>query len=194
MYPPLHSYYSAGQCLPYTSQPAFVAPSASMYCSSAVTDTNMQFQYPQDPQPVQIHAPVPLSAYTSLLPGTPDSGSQPTPRPSAMPSPFEDVSQVTSGSSPSQERSPLDHYINAPPATFPTPCDLLNEMSSRDRLTCTVPSGASSSHQPPRDLPTALVSVKSKPERKQSEKRPENQRKAYFRTVAETVGFQPTNP
>ncbi|KAH9950465.1 hypothetical protein B0H21DRAFT_723455, partial [Amylocystis lapponica] len=75
---------------------------------------------------------------------------------------------------PAEPESPLDVYSSAPQIMFPTPCELLTDLAARDH-TATAAAAAA--------VAAALVQASA-----------ETQRKAYFRAVAESIGFQPTDP
>ncbi|KAJ3480867.1 hypothetical protein NLI96_g8053 [Meripilus lineatus] len=196
-YPTLPPYYAQGgsQYISYPNTPSYNQQPGHVFCPPPIAGQNLHLEYPsEETTSVQIHAPVPVSPYTSLLPasGTPDSAAQSTPRISAVPSPSESIPHLHHSTL--QEKSPLDQYINAPPATFPTPCDLLNELSARDKVGCAMPPSVPTA-RPQFGAPAmSCDSGKPKLERKPTDKKPENQRKAYFRAVAENVGFTPTNP
>ena len=183
--------------------------------------------------PVQIYAPVPVSPYstlvspisplskaaseTALAPEAAGAGSsvphaveatsrQSTPEevPRIAPAP---TSSGKSGSGPvTAEQSPLEYYGNAPQVMFPTPSQLLSELSARD---ASGPIGESSRKASVSNTPISrdtkapeATSSKNAKSRDGSQgpavpapKPPaETQRKAYFRRVAEAVGFPPTDP
>lgn len=130
---------------------------------------------------VPLYAPVPLPSYPPLLscPDPHDPRSYVTMAPeriSRTSSPqvsFSPPSGSTSGPDPgcqTQQQGILDVYVNAPQLTFPTPSELLTELTARD---------------------TAATQVRVEPE---PEKKNETQRKARQRAVAESIGFQPTDP
>ncbi|RPD82002.1 hypothetical protein L226DRAFT_518185 [Lentinus tigrinus ALCF2SS1-7] len=132
-----------------------------------------------------LHAPVPVSNYTTLLtPSTDDaSGSTHQYPPSFDPAtPPEDCK-------PEQE-NPLDVYLDAPQVLFPTPSELLANLNTRERGTSDDGESAaktSSKEDTSPALGKRKRDVVEKPENL-------NQRKAYFRAVSDNVGFTITDP
>ncbi|KZT05933.1 uncharacterized protein LAESUDRAFT_206152 [Laetiporus sulphureus 93-53] len=215
----------------YSFQPPYnpAAYSQPVYAPS-VPATNYAFppasqqQMPQTSyaQEVPLHAPIPVSGYSSLIPPVSPHANdhstgpaQPAANPanSAVPTPSSsEMSVAPSASAPPttpSEPSPLEYYGNAPQTTFPTPSELLTELNARDqgavaasnRNAGSTPKaasvGASSPTQP--ENPTASKATKSDKAKGNANggaptKPPETQRKLYFRFVAESVGFTPTDP
>ncbi|PSR76257.1 hypothetical protein PHLCEN_2v8574 [Hermanssonia centrifuga] len=144
-----------------------------------------------------IHAPIPISAYSTLLPSIEQS--QPLVHSQTKQDCFTSAESVVPAfvACEAQEHyGPLDCYVDAPQATFPTPCELLNELAARDRAAHLFPSdpGASSSMSSADEHLAKSKPKKTWKSRPVTNGKPENQRKAYFRSVAENVGFKPTDP
>ncbi|GJE87581.1 hypothetical protein PsYK624_036640 [Phanerochaete sordida] len=185
--------------------------------------------------PPRIHAPIPISAYSTLLAhvnyAARDAATSPPPSaagpsqdlspppgvsapplvislsPAPQPSPFAPLPEVTEVAQP---RSECAHQLEAPQAALSTSpeCELQErpaqavspipevEMTSVEE---TVPSSSSSAAEAA-SLP-APSSAKAKNRLKvptvlqpAQPGRPDNIRKSYFRSVADNVGFQPTDP
>ena len=86
---------------------------------------------------------------------------------------------------------------------FPTPCDLLSDLALRDRNAAQSTPTVGQSHGDQSDEQTTDDNAKSSKSKARNsarklkqpgEPKPENQRKAYFRSVAINVCFQPTDP
>lgn len=107
------------------------------------------------------------------------------------------------------EQSPLEYYGNAPQVMFPTPSELLTELNARgasgftgepSRKASVSGPSASSDATAPEAAPSKSAKVKNGSQAPASPAAPapkpqtETQRKAYFRRVAEAVGFPPTDP
>ncbi|KAF7799038.1 hypothetical protein EIP86_010268 [Pleurotus ostreatoroseus] len=167
-----------------------------------------------DPPP-PIHAPIPISAYSSLLPAI--QYHTPTPRPAveppaaAAPPPHVPSSNglVATPAGDAQAHTSPEHHAGAPHTTFLTPCQLLVSTQGQGQPLLT-PHGAQQTHDDvsssaPSSPCTSISSSEVDPESSleqdglledgsRSAKRPENQRKARFRSVADRVGFTPTDP
>ncbi|KAF8507097.1 hypothetical protein F5888DRAFT_71373 [Russula emetica] len=122
-----------------------------------------QIQYAQTPG-LLLHSPVPISGASwpiispesSALRETPyNQGTNSDPKHSVL----------------NDEPDLLQVYANAPRETFPTPSELLNKATSKQKS----------------------VSTSAKPGRK-AEKKVETQRKALQRVLQESIGFSPTDP
>ncbi|OSD03614.1 hypothetical protein PYCCODRAFT_1466977 [Trametes coccinea BRFM310] len=133
---------------------------------------------------IPLHAPVPVSGYTTLLAspegeppqqGIPPFGQVPLP---------EETKPYVAG-----EDNPLDVYLETPQILFPTPSELLTDLNSRERVTrgSEDSSGKALSH-----LGSRSSARRSRGEVEEPENL--NQRKAYFRSVSENVGFTITDP
>ncbi|KAH9837099.1 uncharacterized protein C8Q71DRAFT_585337 [Rhodofomes roseus] len=174
---------------------------------------------------VPLHAPVPVSPFSTLIsPVSPISQAasdsapapplpaesndanvrtvSPTSTPPMVPS-APAVSPSTTAAPVTAEQSPLEYYGNATQVMFPTPSELLTELSARDVAgTGGEPSrkaSVSGPSAPQVNVPAASVKVSKIKESVDAapvpaKAQPETQRKAYFRRVAEAVGFNPTDP
>lgn len=158
-----------------------------------------------------IHAPIPVSAYSTLF----SALHHPTPTPQPHPEPaMEHPSSVyvpsdnpfIAPTEDAQPYNPVDHCTNAPQTTFPTPCDLLVTIQGQPRAQLSQDSLSSHESSAPSSPCTSRSAGDTEPEEplftqdgsaKASQrpiKKPENQRKAHFRSVADKVGFQATDP
>ncbi|THH02141.1 hypothetical protein EW026_g683 [Hermanssonia centrifuga] len=143
-----------------------------------------------------IHAPIPISAYSTLLPSIEQS--QPLIHSQSKHDYYTSAESVVPAfvaCEPQEPYSSLDCYVDAPQAMFPTPCELLSELAARDRAAHLFPSDSGTSSS----MSNAAELAKTKPKKSWKSRpvtngKPENQRKAYFRSVAENVGFKPTDP
>ncbi|OBZ79941.1 hypothetical protein A0H81_00919 [Grifola frondosa] len=172
-----------------------------MATQRAPVHPHADFAYPGVP----LHAPVPISGYSSLLPATPAVSTQHAPAIASSSTP----TQSTVSSSPmsahpaeaspitpesTEQPSPLEAYSNAPQILFPTPSELLTDLHSRGRGDCAPPIEQRGGSDGKVSRSSASGTRKVKEETPVSDKQPENQRKAYFRAVAESIGFRPTDP
>jgi len=171
-----------------------------------------------------LYAPVPVSGYSTLIsPISPLSSaidSQPAPvhepvhaqvqqthigrNTAAPPIAIPTIPAVPPAPSAvvSSEQSPLDYYSNAPQVTFQTPSELLAELASREKNPATAAHESNTKNSP--SVSSPVVQSPSGAHRASASsggghtaaatKQPETQRKAYFRAVAESVGFTPTDP
>jgi hypothetical protein len=122
-----------------------------------------QIQYAQTPG-LLLHSPVPISGASWPIISPESSASRENP--------------YNQGMNPDPKHSVLDDepdllhvYANVPRETFPTPSELLNKATSKQKS----------------------VSTSVKPGRK-AEKKVETQRKALQRVLQESIGFSPTDP
>lgn len=192
-------------------------------------------------QPAHIHAPIPISAYSTLLPHVhhASSAASPPPPPTVPPlAPSQRRVELPHDSAPyvikispapeqagqqpvasrvddGTDEKPHDTLLqyDVPQVMFPTPGELLADMTKKEQDVGTVPSPARWSPEassptvagsPLRRSPTpkgASRKSKSRPKAKVpavlqpvEPGRTENLRKSYFRSVADQVGFQPTDP
>ncbi|EPT03952.1 hypothetical protein FOMPIDRAFT_50721 [Fomitopsis schrenkii] len=153
---------------------------------------------------VPIYAPVPLSPFSTLVsPISPLSQAasdsvtapqatsrQPTPAevPVSPASPTTASSNQSVSAPVTAEQSPLEYYGNAPQVMFPTPSELLTELNARGASGFTgEPSRKAAKVKNGSQAPASPAAPAPKPQT-------ETQRKAYFRRVAEAVGFPPTDP
>ena len=147
---PLHNVWNPGNVVaPPLSQTVLAQPS--------------QLSYAQTPG-VLLHSPVPVSGASwpiispessSLRDNSYNRGTNTGPRHPSL----------------NDEPDLLQVYANAPRETFPTPSELLNKATSKQKST----------------------SASTKPGRK-TEKKVETQRKALQRVLQESIGFSPTDP
>ena len=184
---------------------------SSPYASSATADTALP-----------IHAPVPISAYSTLLPSIHQSPRSPTPQPlmetAALPKAEPTYAHATAADEDVKPFNPIALYVDMPQKTFPTPCELLSELTARDQLADTAlpyplrsatdhanhpqdfacgSSGRVSPLSPAAEAFTLDADAASKASRRgrvHPVKKPETQRKAHFRAIAENIGFKPTDP
>lgn len=168
---------------------------------------------------VHIHAPVPVSAYSALLPSIDESARSPTPQPHPLSVRAIRAALPNSGTAQIPARDdtkpsiPIVCYASVPQQTFPTPCELLSELTAHDRACAEI----SPPHRP-QPAPShgnrhlrgevlaadQCVASLSQPDAKGMKavrrtranpaKKPETQRKAHFRAIAENIGFKPTDP
>ncbi|SRR5258708_18674793 len=139
------------------------APASAPPLDDAVLSQPSQIQYAQAPD-LLLHSPVPISGASwpiispesSALRENPyNQGANLGPKHSIL----------------NDEPDLLQVYANAPRETFPTPSELLNKATSKQKA----------------------VSTSAKPGRK-AEKKVETQRKALQRVLQESIGFSPTDP
>ncbi|KAH8102472.1 hypothetical protein BXZ70DRAFT_784319 [Cristinia sonorae] len=194
--------------LPYIPQAPYPA-APPLYTQPASQDYNsLGFHYPEPDNPVLIHQPIPISAYSTLLPQVPETSSQDpsTPSPSQATPAAPDLTQEQSHDEQEEDASPepaattdiqggTDQFVHAPQVMFPTPCDLLNDLAMRNRssIPTSLPGSQPLAQSSP-DGTAKLTKGRTASARKTKAPRPENQRKAYFRSVAHNVGFDPTDP
>ncbi|KAI0330540.1 hypothetical protein GY45DRAFT_1370634 [Cubamyces sp. BRFM 1775] len=181
-YPNVHASYA----------PPFDLSSASWPLNYSYFDPGYLPYHNPDGQPessadgdsIPLHAPVPISGYTTLL-ASPDSISAPEHLFSIDSATVaKEVKPIVHGQS-----NPLDVYLDAPQVLFPTPSELLMDLNSRElsaRAEGESSAKASSRHASRASTSRAKADV-DEPENL-------NQRKAYFRSVSETVGFTITDP
>ncbi|KAI0079230.1 hypothetical protein K474DRAFT_674269 [Panus rudis PR-1116 ss-1] len=238
---PFPTYHPNAAHLSY--QPTPYNQYAYSHCVAYPTDPQMQaypqheLNYPEyEPEDshVHIHAPIPISSYSTLIPPPTPSSSHSSPttscaEPTILPSPQPVTRDATPRPSPIESTRveseppfvyPLEKFMNAQ-VIIPTPCDILrrnkgiNPGRGRKRARAE-PEDVSpvSECPPPVQLPPpppmskGKLSVEkvstpmpmlspvdtSEISEMDDEKRPENQRKAYFRGVAQNVGFESTDP
>ncbi|KAK7694856.1 hypothetical protein QCA50_002044 [Cerrena zonata] len=191
------SYYSSDAHPPpsyFSAYPPGSFPQQPVVYDGFLQPVFQPLAYPMQYPPVEvqeIHAPIPISPYSSLIPppasgGNHASSSRINANPD-HPAQLHSQSAVNLASHVESDTSPLDHYMNAPQVTFPTPCDILNDLAAKNQD----PSQRSDTPDITTPKPKARTLKASKPD---SEKPTENQRKAYFRGVAENVGFKLTDP
>jgi hypothetical protein len=129
--------------------------------NDSVLQQPSQIQYAQTPG-ILLHSPVPISGASwpiispeSALRENPyNRGTNPEPKHSVM----------------NDEPDLLQVYANVPRETFPTPSELLNKATSKQKS----------------------ISTSAKP--RKAEKKVETQRKALQRVLQESIGFSPTDP
>ncbi|KAH9937122.1 uncharacterized protein B0H18DRAFT_1150644 [Fomitopsis serialis] len=133
-----------------------------------------------------------------------ETGSPTSSRPDVPSGPAPDSPSTAAPAPVTAEQSPLEYYGNATQVMFPTPSELLSELSARDVAGTAGESSRKTSVSGPSSPSEAkMPSVPVKPRKgkndgdaavPQSKPPPETLRKAYFRRVAEAVGFPPTDP
>lgn len=187
---------------------------------------------------VPLHAPIPLSRYSTLIPPTPFASVHHPPTPSPQPShvsfqrcatrgsetqpqissppasvPSADSAQISSppasalspdSATASVESTPLEYYSNAPRVTFQTPSELLTELNVRDnngsfgsrgtKTSVPGPAATVESNSIVRQASKSNASTRSNNRKGAKKQQPVTQRKAYFRAVAEAIGFTTTDP
>ncbi|EED80430.1 predicted protein [Postia placenta Mad-698-R] len=191
--------------------------------------SNPPSQMPSAPyaQETPLHAPVPMSRYSTLImqqPVSPHSPVFPPVSGQEHASPYyqhnSDVSSnlaqqpielptlpsFNAAASTSPSTDSLVYFGNAQRTTLPTPSDLLNEEDAQGESGDTTASTSavmkSESRQSIESQGLPLKRKTSKPGSSHNNsannngatKPQETQRKAYFRAVAEAIGFTPTNP
>lgn len=215
--------------------PSYINPQSTMYAEPQTPAD--AYVAPQDPR-MHIHAPIPISAYSTLLPTIDAQSPTPIPPPQAQvqaqvpPQPELACHSLSESGHPVayvlvapdedvKPYNPVDYYAHVPQMMFQTPCELLTELNTRDRAPAAAPmagNGNVNAQQPPHaaygviSAPCESLTAPSSPStpasacEPESEARaprklrvlangkPENQRKAHFRFVAENIGFQPTDP
>jgi hypothetical protein len=131
--------------------------------NNTILQQQSQLEYAQTPG-IHLHSPVPVSRASwpiispdsSALRDSPyGQGTNPEPKHPAM----------------NDEPDLLQVYANVPRETFPTPSELLNKATSKQKS----------------------INASAKPGRK-TEKKVETQRKALQRVLQESIGFSPTDP
>ncbi|KAI0375357.1 hypothetical protein BV20DRAFT_933763 [Pilatotrama ljubarskyi] len=133
---------------------------------------------------IPLHAPVPVSGYSALLTsGLGDGADLPFPSQECMAAPEESKPFIDG------QVNPLDVYLDAPQILFPTPSELLTDLNTRERG---ARSDGESSGQPSAKPANRSSAARSKAEVDEPENL--NQRKAYFRSVSDNVGFSITDP
>ncbi|KAI0639758.1 hypothetical protein C8Q77DRAFT_1152710 [Trametes polyzona] len=128
---------------------------------------------------IPLHAPVPISGYSTLLAS--DAGD-----PAFAPLSYVEESKPRIV----DQANPLDVYLHAPQVLFPTPSELLTDLNAREREARNA--GEAGSKAPGQKVSTSSVASRSKAEIEEPENL--NQRKAYFRSVSDNVGFTITDP
>lgn len=122
-----------------------------------------QLQYSQTPG-LLLHSPVPISGASWPIISPESSALRENPyNQGATPGPKHSVLN--------DDQDLLQVYANAPRETFPTPSELLNKATSKQKS----------------------VGTSARPGRK-AEKKVETQRKALQRVLQESIGFSPTDP
>ncbi|KAI0080233.1 hypothetical protein K474DRAFT_1704792 [Panus rudis PR-1116 ss-1] len=198
---------SSGASEPLPSIPLYSHPYASINTDVPTTDFGTELQYPeQGYQDVQIHAPIPISSYSTLIPSpvvSNVSANTSTSRAASgvvcnhRPTPLYSRSVEASQTLDSTDSTPFEHFTNSPLAAQPVPFyGFLNNEGSRDRQASVSPERARSvsitSEEEDGSLPAAAPPRPAR--RKGAQKKVDNQRKAYFRGVAQNVGFESTDP
>ncbi|KAI0931956.1 hypothetical protein AcW2_000720 [Taiwanofungus camphoratus] len=177
----------------YPQYPTYIqAQPAPEYFSASLAAPDIHAAYPSE---LPLHAPVPVvtSGYSALI-------SPATPLPSALPSPADPTRRSSQPDALVHpvvaEQSPLDYYGSVPQVIFPTPSELLTELNAREHDAPSSSVSASDARAPASAAAAAAAAASTGASKKgkASVKQPETQRKAYFRAVAESIGFTPTDP
>ncbi|KAI0652226.1 hypothetical protein C8Q79DRAFT_1005446 [Trametes meyenii] len=134
---------------------------------------------------IPLHAPVPVSGYSALLP--PYQGDTTGFSYSSF-----DQADVSEDRKPNivGQTNPLDVYLEAPQVLFPTPSELLSDLNSRERNA----RGNESSSNLESSKPAASRSTTGRAKAEPEEPESLNQRKTYFRSISDNVGFGVTDP
>lgn len=151
--------------------------------------------YEVAPDELPLYAPVPVNGptYPSVLSNANDAtGASYPPSYSGSES---DAEIADSKPTDPTEENPLDVYLDAPQVLFPTPSELLTDLNTRSEAS------ARAETQPAEKSPASSSSTSSSSSalgkrKREAREKPENlnQRKAYFRSVSENVGFTITDP
>ncbi|PIL31610.1 hypothetical protein GSI_06312 [Ganoderma sinense ZZ0214-1] len=144
-----------------------------------------------------LYAPVPVNgpAYPSVLTTAEDDAPSTSYPPSYSGSESDAENLESKSAEPTEEENPLDIYLDAPQVLFPTPSELLTDLNTRSEVS------ARAEAQPSEKSPTVSSSGSSSSSalgkrKREAREKPENlnQRKAYFRSVSDNVGFTITDP
>ncbi len=175
------------------SWPCYYSYADPDYASWAATNAS----YEVGSADLPLYAPVPVNgpAYPSVLSSADDDASGASYPPSYSGSESDAENPDCKPAEPTEEENPLDVYLEAPQVLFPTPSELLTDLNTRSEVSAraeaqpTEKSLASSS-------PTSSSSSALGKRKREAREKPENlnQRKAYFRSVSDNVGFTITDP
>lgn len=184
---PPPSYYSAYPPVSFPQQPVVYDGFILPFFQPPV----YPMHYPPVEVQQEIHSPIPISSYSSLIPPPASSGnhasSSRTTADHDYPAQVHLQCAVNLATHIESNTSPLAQYMDAPQVTFPTPCDILNDLTAKDK--------DSSQRLKTPDITTPKPKFRTVKASKPDPKKPtEHQRKAYFRGVAENVGFGLTDP
>ncbi|KZT75192.1 hypothetical protein DAEQUDRAFT_761136 [Daedalea quercina L-15889] len=209
--PPVYAQHPYTESLYIQPQPV-TSYSFPPISDSAPSTSNATYHHP-----VPLHAPIPVSPYSTLISPVSPLSQATNDNASTAPAEFSDTKDSLDSPPPSPaasgpntaappvtaEQSPLEYYGNAPQVMFPTPSELLTELSARDaagkssepgRKATASDSSEASEAQPPAAPAKGGKSKKTGDAVAPPKPPSETQRKAYFRKVAESVGFAPTDP
>lgn len=173
--------------------PCYYSYTENDYASWAASNPNYELPSPNLP----LYAPVPVNgpAYPSVLSNAEDDAPGASYPPSYSGSESDAEKPDSTSAEPTGEENPLDIYLDAPQVLFPTPSELLTDLNTRSDV------GTRTEAQPLEKSPTSSSSTSSssptlgKRKREAREKHENlNQRKAYFRSVSNNVGFTITDP
>jgi hypothetical protein len=188
----------------YVSNPSSTYVSNCYPPPALIQDVHPDPIHIQTVSDIPLHAPIPMVTYTPLLsrpntmtvppnryPTAPTAHHQPQqpqpqsalpkllppPQPQPQPQPQQTLALPTPAPTDTMSQFPqhqemLNFYAKASEHTFPTPSELLSQLTGLPQCGPTAPA-----HAPP-----------------EPEKRVESQRKARHRAVAQSVGFEPTDP
>ncbi|KAI0673491.1 hypothetical protein C8Q78DRAFT_628862 [Trametes maxima] len=134
---------------------------------------------------IPLHAPVPISGYSALLSPCQDDTT-------GFLYPSFDQADASEDRKPhlTGQANPLDIYLEAPQVLFPTPSELLSDLNSRERSARGDESSAK--HESGKSSASRSAAGRTKPEPEEPENL--NQRKTYFRSISDNVGFGVTDP
>lgn len=175
------------------SWPCYYSYTETDYASWAASNPNYEVPSPDLP----LYAPVPVNgpAYPSVLSNADDDASGASYPPSYSGSESDAENLEPKSAERTEEENPLDIYLDAPQVLFPTPSELLTDLNTRSDVSTRAEA------QPSEKSPTSSSSTSSsspalgKRKREAREKHENlNQRKAYFRSVSDNVGFTITDP
>lgn len=156
------------------------------------------YEYVETPTQVHLHAPVPVSIpYPSLhitnssrQHSSPcvEQGSEGTNNYHTYP---QTLSQSTGSTS---NTNVLDYYTNAPQFLFPTPSELLTDLSAASAPISTVPPPSLAHPTQHAHSQSSEHSIEAPASVAPAANKAESQRKARQRAIAEEIGFIPTDP
>ncbi|EIW64413.1 uncharacterized protein TRAVEDRAFT_158646 [Trametes versicolor FP-101664 SS1] len=134
---------------------------------------------------IPLHAPIPVSGYSTLLASNTGDTQALAFSPHGYPAPVEETKPHIG-----EQTNPLDVYLHAPQVLFPTPSELLTDLNARER------EARDGSEAAGKGAPKPTARSPTTPRSKTDVEEPENlnQRKQYFRSVSDNVGFSITDP
>lgn len=134
---------------------------------------------------IPLHAPIPVSGCSTLLASNSSDTQALAFSPHSYPAPVEETKPHIG-----EQTNPLDVYLHAPQVLFPTPSELLTDLNARER------EARDGSEAAGKGVPKPTARSPKTPRSKTDVEEPENlnQRKQYFRSVSDNVGFSITDP